>query len=193
MLKLNRIRWTPWIIPLVFFLVVQIIAVIYAPDRYNVIRDQISWLGEEGLTYSWMMNVGWIGFGVLVLLVVGWFKQKEEILSSLLLPMMVLGIALILMGLWNVDSADMITMFHFYALFIAQGSVVLAALLHVFLVKVEKLRLFNLCFAIAMLIPALFSLLIPSIAGFTERLFWLVLAIWLITIYGRIDFHHDKH
>lgn len=191
-MKMNRISWTPWMIPLMFFWVVQVIAVIYAPDRYNVIRDQISWLGEEGLTYSWMMKWGWIGFGILVLLVVGWFKQKDEILPSLLLPMMVLGIALMLMGLWHVDSRDMITMFHFYALFIAQGSVALAALLHVFLVKIERLRLINLGFALTMLGFSLITWLIPSMAGLFERIFWVVGSIWLITTYGRIDYHHDK-
>ena len=193
MLKMHRFRWTPWLIPLIFFLIVQLIAIMFAPSGYDVIRDHISWLGEQGLTYSWMINYGWMGFGILILLVVGWFKQKEDLPPSLLLPMMVFGIALMLMGLWNVDSSDeMLTEYHFYALYIAQGAVVLAALLHVFLVKIERLRLMNLIFALIMFISAFLPLLIPSIAGFTERLFWIVLVIWLTTVYGRMDFHHDQ-
>ncbi len=193
MLKMHRFRWTPWLIPLVFFLVVQVIALMFAPSGYSIIEDHISWMGEQGLSYRWMVNYGWIGFGILILLVVGWFKQKEEIPSSLLLPMMVFGIALMLMGLWNVDSNDeVLTEYHFYAFYIAQGAIVLSALLHVFLVKIERLRVLNLSFALVLLISALLSLLIPTMAGFMERLFWIMFIIWLTTVYGRLDFHNDK-
>lgn len=194
MLKMHHLKWTPWLIPFLFFMLIQITALIVAPGDYRIISDQISWLGDKTSAFGWMMKSGWIGFGFLILLVVAWYKQKEDLPPSILLPMMVFGIALMLMGLWNVDRFDdVMTTYHFLAYYIAQLSVILVALLHVFLVKVETLRLPNLGFALCMLIFALLAYFIPSIAGLMERIFWLIVILWLWMLYGKMDLSMSKN
>ena len=90
-------------VAIIYFIVVIIIAHFFAPPEYNWTQNTVSDLAAQGLKNQWIMQAGFIGFGVL--LNIG-FVQKfisAPKISSPDLLIMLYGLAILLSGFFSTE------------------------------------------------------------------------------------------
>ncbi len=87
----------------IYFIVVIIIAHFFAPPEYNWMQNTVSDLAAQGLKYQWIMQAGFIGFGLL--LNIG-FVQKFIAAQKISYPdllIMLYGLAILLSGFFSTE------------------------------------------------------------------------------------------
>ena len=93
-------------ISVAYFIVVIIIAHFFAPPGYRWTYHTISDLASQGHTYKWIMQAGFIGFGLLISASVGMaFIRMRKVLYPLLL-IAVYGISILLSGIFSAAPID---------------------------------------------------------------------------------------
>ena len=85
----------------IYFVVVIVIAHFFAPPAYRWTRNTISDLAAQGLKYKWIMQAGFIGFGVLLNLgfVLKFIDARKVSYPDILV--MVYGLAILLSGFFS--------------------------------------------------------------------------------------------
>ncbi len=90
-------------IAVIYFIAVIIIAHFFAPPEYNWTQNTVSDLAAQGLKYQWVMQAGFIGFGLL--LNIG-FAQKFIATQKVSYPdllIMIYGLAILLSGFLSTE------------------------------------------------------------------------------------------
>ena len=85
---------------IVYFLIVIILANFFAPSGYQWTRNSISELGSQGHTHKWIMQAGFIGFGILL---TAGFTWKWHQVGSVLLPdisIVIYGLSVLVTGIF---------------------------------------------------------------------------------------------
>lgn len=70
----------PFAIAVVYFIAVIVIAHFFAPPHYDWTQNTISDLGSQGHVYKWIMQAGFIGFGLILAAgVLHYFRQNQKL------------------------------------------------------------------------------------------------------------------
>jgi hypothetical membrane protein len=86
---------------ILFFVVVIVLAHFFTPPEYNWTQNTVSDLAAQGMKYQWMMQAGFIGFGLLLNL---GFVQKFIAAQKVSYPdllIMLYGLAILLSGFFS--------------------------------------------------------------------------------------------
>ena len=182
-----------------YWIAVIILAHVFAPPGYLWTQNTISELASQGHTHKWIMQVGLIGFGALVMLAVGQtiFKKGRGICA--LLPVALYGFAVLLSGIYCEAPIDpsisyLISEAKLHSTFatIAGWSLSLAILWHIFISSNESEKLAHTIFLVAVIgMAALFGLAengaIDIGKGIVQRFLYLSGFFWLIYQEGLLE------
>lgn len=194
------VHYPAYIIPIVFLLVMTILAINEASPLYHRFIDPLSWLGGQELDQGWLMNTGWIGFGAMIIIITMSYHYREDWSSAITYPLIAYGMSVIFMGIWksdhpfsnmpmNLEEANEHMMFYGIAI----GSIVLGILVHLILSKDHKMKRIHGLFMGILMIEVILILIIPDIDGLVERMMWITIFIWLITWMGRVTSDGYNH
>ena len=64
--KVNSMKFKPISIAVAYFIAVIVLAHFFVPPNYDWTQNTISDLGSQGHVYKWIMQAGFIGFGLLL-------------------------------------------------------------------------------------------------------------------------------
>lgn len=178
-------------IPIAYLLALMVIGHLNAPPGYEWTQNTVSELASQGHERQWIMQVGFIGFGLLVnLAILSTFVAAKKIhLPDV--PIMVYGLAILLAGLFSaapIDpsigySATEAGLHSFFAT--ASGiSISLAIACYLLVSSRPQERLLHTAFLIVVMgLSLLFGLAESgSVAigrGLVQRVLWLVGMSWL--------------
>lgn len=192
---LNKIlHFKAFLIPVVFFIVLSVIASMNAPDSFSWSQNSLSTLGAQAFDAAWMMNAAWIGFGVLIVLIAAGYHQKEDLPQALTFPIIVFGIAVILLGIWrydnifetvdvDVDEVEDHVIFYGVALI----SLTLSITLHGLLSTHKIIKRIHLMCALLLLMMMIILEFTTTYNGLFERVIWFIILVWLISMFGRVN------
>lgn len=192
---LNKIlHFKAFLIPVVFFIVLSVIASMNAPDSFSWSQNSLSTLGAQAFDAAWMMNAAWIGFGVLIILIAAGYHQKEDLPQALTFPIIVFGIAVILLGIWrynnifetvdvDVDEVEDHVIFYGVALI----SLTLSVTLHALLSTHKIIKRIHLMCALLLLMMMIILEFTTTYNGLFERVIWFIILVWLISMFGRVN------
>ncbi len=175
-----------------YFVVVIITAHFFMPPEYHWTRNTVSDLAAQGLKYQWIMQLGFIGFGLLLNIgfVSKFISAKKVFYPDLLI--MIYGLAVLLTGIFStepflegvrfsVQEANLHSTFAQVAgLFFS-----IAILTYLIISPDPKLKLFHTIFlAFVLGISILFGMVENDIihlgGGLIQRTLYLVSFVWLL-------------
>jgi hypothetical membrane protein len=90
-------------VSIIYFIAVIVLAHFFAPPEYKWTQNTISDLAAQGLKYQWIMQAGFIGFGLLLNL---GFVQKFIAAQKISYPdllIMLYGLAILLSGFFSTE------------------------------------------------------------------------------------------
>jgi hypothetical membrane protein len=191
---LNKyVFYKAFLVPVVFFLIIATFALFRNSNTFSFMSDSFSMLGGQSLDDKWIMNTAWMGFGILTIIVVSGYHQKESLPIYMTYPMLSFGFSVFFLGIFSGDSGlanDTINLEevsdHFVFYGIALGSIILSIFFHVFMTKDMKSKVTHLIYLLVIILSTLLYLLMPEGKGFIEKFGWLVMMIWLTCMYGRV-------
>ena len=179
-------------IAVLYWMAVIILAHFFAPPGYLWTQNTISELASQGHTHKWIMQVGLIGFGALVMLAAGQNIFKSGKIAYALLPVALYGIAVLLSGIFceapidpSISYLTLEAKLHSAFATIAGWSLSLAILWHIFISSKEREKLAHTIFLVAIIgMAALFGLAengaIDIGKGIVQRFLYLSGFFWLI-------------
>lgn len=95
----------PFLIAVIYFIAVIVLAHFFVPPIYDWTQNTISDLASQGHTYKWIMQAGFIGFGLLVAWGVGFhFNQNRR--AYFLLFVAVYGLSILISGIFCAAPID---------------------------------------------------------------------------------------
>ena len=194
-MMLNKImHFKAFLIPVVFFIVLALIASFDAPDSFSWYQYPLSTLGAQAFDNAWLMNAAWMGFGLLVLLIAAAYHQKEDLPQALTFPIIVFGICIILLGVWRYDNIFEVVEIDFdevedHLIFYAVAliSLTLSIAFHALLSKEKVMRNIHIVYAGLMIIMMVLLVTVTKYSGLLERMTWFLIFIWLICLFGRVN------
>ena len=96
----------PFTIAVVYWLVIIIIAHFFAPPGYIWTQNTISELASQGHVHKWIMQVGLMGFGALIVWAVGLASFKAKKVIYPIIPVAIYGLAVFLSGIYCAAPID---------------------------------------------------------------------------------------
>lgn len=192
---LNKyVYYKAFLVPTIFFLIVVFIALFQKNNTFNLMSDSFSMLGGQDFDDKWIMNTGWMGFGILLIIIVSFYHQKDSLPIYLSYPMLSFGFSVFFLGIFSGNSGlanDSINLEevsdHFIFYGIALGSLALSIVFHILVTKNTKTKMAHLIYFAIFILSILLYLLIPDLKGLIEKLGWLVMMAWLMCMYGRVN------
>jgi len=193
-----------YIFPVVYIAPLIVLAHLLAPEAYSWQRHSISQLAAQGYVLAWIMRAGFIGFGLLMLIIGlsrmrggnvrvhapgasiapgAWRKQLRE------LPILLYGLAILLSGLFSAEpfvagAAYSPAEAELHGLFATTAGLALsAAMLLYALSDAPAGRRVIHVIALALTFVLSFAFLVvasPAVTGITQRLLWVVGFAWLL-------------
>jgi len=95
----------PFTIAVVYFIAAIVIAHFFAPPHYDWTQNTISDLGSQGHVYKWIMQLGFIGFGLILIAgVIHYFRQNTK--RYFLLFVAIYGLSVLVTGFFCAASID---------------------------------------------------------------------------------------
>jgi len=95
----------PFIMAAAYFIAVIVLAHFFVPPIYDWTQNTISDLASQGHTYKWIMQAGFIGFGLLIAWgVVAHFNQNRR--AYFLLFVAVYGLSILMSGIFCAAPID---------------------------------------------------------------------------------------
>lgn len=168
------------IIASVLFIVIILIAHLLSTSSYYWTRHTISHLGAQHYQYKWVMQSGFLIFGVIVL-----FGVIINGISLHTVPILIYGVSIALTGIfctqpfsevsnYNIQEANLHSIFAQ----LAGISFSLGILIQLFYTKDSKLKTAHLVFFILVIgLSAIFGLL-KNYQGIAQRLLYLISLYW---------------
>ena len=192
------LHYKAFVIPVIFFIVMAEIASFNAPVLFSRLEHTFSVLGAQSFDRAWLMNTGWIGFGVLVIVIATGYHHKEDLPLAITYPIIAFAISVILIGIWRSDQVLLEALTdveeandHLIFYTIACGSVTFGILLHALMSASKTLKIVHVLFAVLMVILMLLLRFTTNYQGLWDRLMWLIIFVWLISMYGRMHAYGD--
>ena len=171
-----------------FIVIVILIAHILAPEAYDWKRNTISELAAQGYRHKWIMQIGFIGFGVL--LSVGVLQNSLRNYRFRQFPLLIYAIGILLAGIFctrpfvdGIPYSEVEERLHSSFASIAGFALSAAMLLH-FLTDHSRRRIIHAISLILVLGLSIAFGLVSSYAGIVQRILYLVGFSWLIFIYN---------
>ena len=95
----------PFLIAVIYFISVIVLAHFFVPPGYDWTQNTVSDLGSQGHTYKWIMQTGFIGFGLLLTTgVVHYFRQNKKM--YFLFFVAVYGLSILVTGFFCAAPID---------------------------------------------------------------------------------------
>ena len=172
-----------------YFTAVIIIAHFFAPPGYIWTQHTISELASQGHAHKWIMQLGFIGFGLLLSGGLAWKSHSMGRINYPNLPILVYGLAVLVTGIFCTAPIDSSLSFsakeaqiHSFFAMMAGFALVAGILWHMIVSPDE--RVFHLVFlvlitGISMLFGISESGTIPIGKGIIQRFLYLVSFVWL--------------
>jgi hypothetical membrane protein len=180
----------PLLIPILYFVGVIIIAHFFAPPGYVWTQNTISDLGSQGHVNKWIMQAGFIGFGILLTASFAWKWHQAGSVLLPDIPIVIYGLAVLMTGFfcaapihsslnYSIQEAQLHSTFATIA-----GISLVAGILWNLFISPDK-RGFHLLFLILITgISLLFGLAeggsLPIGKGLIQRMLYLTSFIWLV-------------
>jgi hypothetical membrane protein len=98
-------KFKPFIIAVIYFVFVIVIAHFFTPAGYDWTQNTISDLASQGHANKWIMQAGFIGFGAILTLGVAYHFRKNRRQYFLLL-VAVYGLSILMSGIFCAASID---------------------------------------------------------------------------------------
>jgi hypothetical membrane protein len=178
------------ILSVIFIVLVILIAHIFVPEPYNWIHNTISELASQGYPNKWIMQIGFIGFGVLLSIgTITNFRQEGKYRFRHL-PLVIYALGILMAGIFctrpfvdGIPYSEVEARLHSIFASIAGFALSVAMLLY-FLTDHSRRRILH---AISLLLVLGLSISFgsaSSYAGIVQRILYLVGFIWLLFIYN---------
>jgi hypothetical membrane protein len=179
-------------VAVVYFIAVIFIAHFYAPPGYIWTRNTISELVSQGHNQKWIMQVGFIGFGLLLTGALAWRSSILGRVNSPDIPILLYGLSILVTGIFCAAPFDnslshSVKEAEIHSLFatIAGFALVVGIVWHL-IVSPDK-RSFHLVFILLVTgISILFGLAesgeLPIGKGIIQRSLYLVSFTWLVLL-----------
>lgn len=192
-MKYNRIAVILFVI---FILVAHLVVSLKAPALYDWRRNTISDLEAQAYTYAWIMRLGLILFGsILVAGIVLKFVRRAAV-WHVDIPIFLYAASVLLTGVFSIKpflpvesySRPEDTLHSFFAT-LSGVSISVGILGHAFPFRDRSRRIIVIDFAVFALVvglSALFGLAestLPNYVGLVQRLMWLIGLAWLALVY----------
>jgi len=181
-------------IPIVFLLVMVALASYNAPDSFHWTSDPLTWLGGQYLEKGWMMNWGWIGFGVMIIMITVGYHYREDWSSAITYPLIAFGMSVIFMGIWKSSHPyssmvmDLEEAYeHMIFSMIAIGSIFMGMLVHFVLSRDKKTKSIHGLLMGLIACDVVLSMSINSMQGLLDRVMWIMICAWLILCMGKVQ------
>ena len=178
------------ILSVVFIILVILIAHIFVPDPYNWMHNTISELASQGYHNKWIMQIGFIGFGILLSIGVLRNIPREGIYRFRQFPLLIYAIGILLAGIFctrpfvdGIPYSEVEARLHSSFASIA-GFALSATLLLYFLTDHRRRKLLHLISLFLVLGLSITFGLLSSCTGIVQRILYLVGFSWLIFIYN---------
>lgn len=184
------------IIPaIIYFIVFSVVALFFAPAGYVWTRNTVSELAAQGHKYKWIMQAGFIGFGLL--LNIG-FLTRFVAAGQVFYPdlfIMLYGMSILLSGIFCTEPLDRSIPYseresHWYTIFASAAGIFfsLSILGYVFSASSDRERIMNLIFLVlvlgsSMLVGLSKNKKIGLGLGIAQRLLHLVSFVWMIVVF----------
>ncbi|MFA5525290.1 MAG: DUF998 domain-containing protein [Acholeplasmataceae bacterium] len=193
------LHFKAFLVPVIFFMVMIQIASFRAPELFSRIHDPYAVLGAQGFEQAGIMNAAWIGFGALVILITTSIHHRHELSQAITYPLIVFGITIIFIGIWQTDNVYALTESnidevedHILFYWIAKIAITLCVLIHAILTKSKRLKWIHILFSLALILTVLSGLLTTEFAGLVDRLLWVLIMTWLLTLFGRVQLYGNN-
>jgi hypothetical membrane protein len=173
-----------------FFIGIIIMAHFFAPPGYAWMKNTISDLASQGHRYKWIMQTGFIGFGLLLtggLLFKFWKSGNIDYPD---LPVIAYGLCVLITGLFCAAPIDKTLAFsareeQIHSLFASLAGFFLVIGILMYLLTLPSRWVFHLTFMLLIvLISALFGLsengIIALEKGIPQRILYLISYTWLV-------------
>ena len=174
---------------ILYFLVVIIIAHLFAPQGYNRTNNTISELGSQGHTKKWIMQAGFVGFGLLLAVGLGWKSYTQGMINYPDFPVLLYGLSVLVTGIFCAAPMDSKLNFssqeaQVHSIFATIAGIALVAGILWYLLVSPTERSFHLVFLVLVTgVSILFGLsesgTVPIGKGIVQRTLYLVSFIWL--------------
>lgn len=189
-----------FLVPAIFFIILAGIASLQALSTFSLINDSFSMLGGQNFENQWIMNVAWMGFGGLVVVIITSYHYKEELPVFVTYPIMAFGFAVFFLGIFSADSlltsglvdVDEVQD-HYFFYGIAVIAISLSMAFHALMTRHKTYKLINLGFLSVVIGLTMMYIVLPYGNGLIEKCSWLVVLIWLISMFGRMKEHGNIH
>jgi len=177
-------------VAVIYFVGVIITAHFFAPPGYVWTRNTISELASQGHANKWIMQSGFIGFGLLLTVGLVYMSSKPGKTNYPDLPIMVYGLSILITGIfcappfdsslsYSLKEGEIHSLFAMIAGFALVGGILL------YLIVTPEKRNFHLVFIVLITgISILFGLaesgVLPIGKGIVQRALYLVSFAWLV-------------
>jgi hypothetical membrane protein len=178
------------ILSVVFIVLVILVAHIFVPEPYNWMHNTISELASQGYRNKWIMQVGFIGFGILLSIGVFQNIRLEENYRFHQILLVIYAVGILLAGIFctrpfvdGIPYSEVEARLHSIFASIA-GFALSAAMLLYFLTDHSRRRILHAISLVLVLGLSISFGLASSYAGIVQRILYLVGFIWLVFIYN---------
>ena len=178
------------ILSVVFIVLVILTAHIFVPEPYNWMHNTISELASQGYPNKWVMQIGFIGFGVLLSIGAITNFLQEGKYRFIHLPLFIYALGILLAGIFctrpfvdGIPYSEVEARLHSIFASIA-GFALSAAMLLYFLTDHSRRRILHAISLVLVLGLSISFGLASSYAGIVQRILYLVGFIWLVFIYN---------
>ena len=178
------------ILSVVFIVLVILTAHIFVPEPYNWMHNTISELASQGYRNKWIMQVGFIGFGILLSIGVFQNIRLEENYRFRQILLVIYAVGILLAGIFctrpfvdGIPYSEVEARLHSIFASIA-GFALSAAMLLYFLTDHSRRRILHAISLVLVLGLSISFGLASSYAGIVQRILYLVGFIWLVFIYN---------
>ena len=178
------------ILSVVFIVLVILVAHIFVPEPYNWMHNTISELASQGYPNKWIMQIGFIGFGVLLSVGVLQNIRKERNYRFRQILLVIYAVGILFAGIFctrsfvdGIPYSEIEARLHSFFASIA-GFALSAAMLLYFLTDHSRRRILHAISLVLVLGLSISFGLASSYAGIVQRILYLVGFIWLVFIYN---------
>lgn len=180
------------VFPVLFFILVIVIAHLFRSDSYQIHSNTISELAAQHVPNAWIMRVGFIGFGIWLAIDLFGLVQSGEKKWVVIAPFILYAICIALTGIWSTNMATLQVPFHhdeakLHSLYAAIAGFALTGTMFISIFTTsspfEKAIHFGFCLFV-ILFSLLFSIF-PDYQGIFQRLLYASSFIWMIVYFPR--------
>jgi len=180
------------IVAVLYILVAIIIAQILIPETYDWVTNSISQLGAQDYDQAWIMQAGFIGFGLI--LAFGIVKRliKKQASWQSDVPLLIYTIAIIFTGVFQAKPFSASDDYSIQEAKIHSGFAISAGLalslsmfVYIFISKSQIEKVWHWIFMFLIMIFSMLFFMVKEYDGVIQRILMLIGFIWLVFLYNK--------